>query len=91
MNPASNPERSLPRSPRVILLALALMLALPPLAAEAAKVTYLVKPAQVKRQGENNWIFLNLGDQVREGDSVRTGTGARVELSITATRQFHDH
>ncbi len=67
---------------------LAALLVMTPLAAEAAKVTYLVKPAQVKRQGATRWLSLNMGDSVREGDSVRTGIGARVELSITKKRQF---
>jgi hypothetical protein len=74
------------RSRFFLLLALALLTA--PLAAQAAKVTYLVKPAQLMRGDAKAWIALNLGDEVREGDSVRTGIGARVELSITSKRQF---
>lgn len=71
----------------MLMLAL-LLLALPPLEAEAAKVTYLDKPAQIKHKGGKKWVFLNLGDQVIEGDALRTGIGGRVELSITSTRQF---
>ncbi len=74
------------RLPPFVLLTALLVLA--PLAAEAAKVTYLVKPAQVKREDSTRWLSLNMGDTVREGDSVRTGIGARVELSITKKRQF---
>ena len=72
----------------LLVISVVFLLALPPLVAEAAKVTYLVKPAQIKRKGETKWVFLNLGDQVIQGDAVRTGIGARVELSITSTRQF---
>lgn len=63
-------------------------LLLAPTLAEAAKVTYLVRPAQVLRKGTTAWKTLNLGDEVFEGDSIRTGNGARVELSITPKRQF---
>ena len=88
-SPLSRPPSSRPFLwlPRVVLLAVVLAFAAPSLA-EAAKVTLLVKPAQVKRKGSAKWVFLNMGDEVREGDSVRTGGGARVELSVTPTRQF---
>ncbi len=56
--------------------------------AYAAEVTLLEPPAQVKRKGRQVWVLLKLGDEVNEGDSVRTGTGGRVELSITPKRQF---
>ena len=71
----------------ILLLALACLVLLPALV-EAATVTYLIKPAQLKRKGKTDWVFLNMGDQVREGDSIRTGSGGRVELSITPKRQF---
>ena len=53
-------------------LFLALLLAC---SAYAAEVTLLERPAQVKRKGTQVWVTLNLGDEVNEGDSVRTGTG----------------
>lgn len=71
----------------MFLLALLLCVALP-MMAEAASVTYLVKPAQIKHKGAGSWVFLNLGDQVIQGDALRTGTGAIVEISITPRRQF---
>lgn len=88
MNIAPHSRRAARRLMRACLLALLLSLVLPPMMAEAAEVTYLVNPAQVKRKGESDWRFLNLGDKVFEGDAVRTGTGARLELSITPKRQF---
>ncbi len=69
-----------------VLLLAALLLA--PMAVSAAKVTYLVKPAEVKRRGTQKWIALEMGDKVGQGDTVRTGFGARLELSITRKRQF---
>lgn len=83
-----------PRRPPKPLLALAaflvflLGLVFVPTPADAAEVTLLVRPVQVKHKGETEWKTLNMGDQVREGDSVRTGSGARVELSISPRRQF---
>ena len=89
MNAAFHPGRAGGRLVRTVSLALLLLLpALAPQEAKAAKVTYLDKPAQLKHKGSEKWVFLNLGDQVIEGDAVRTGIGGRVELSITTTRRF---
>jgi hypothetical protein len=69
------------------LLVLACLLPEPPAhAADTAVVTDLVKPAQVLRRGAKAWTFLNLTDEVREGDHVRTGSGARVELTLSDGR-----
>ncbi len=57
-------------------------------AAWGAEVTYLRPPAQVKRRGTTQWSRLEMGHQVRAGDRVRTGMGGRVELTISAKRQF---
>ncbi|MCZ6556212.1 MAG: FecR family protein [SAR324 cluster bacterium] len=80
-------RRALGRRATTCLIAM-LFLVLIPAVAGAAKVTYLIKPAQVKHADSRKWEFLNLGDQVHQGDSVRTGSGGRVELSITPKRQF---
>lgn len=54
----------------------------------AAEVTYLKKPVQIKRQGQGEWKVLNLGDQVKVKDIIRTGMDARVEISLGKKRAF---
>ncbi|MBI4083854.1 MAG: FecR domain-containing protein [Candidatus Lambdaproteobacteria bacterium] len=54
----------------------------------AAEVGYLVPPAQIKRKGTEVWQTLKLGDQVNEGDTLRTGMGARVEIRLKDLRVF---
>ena len=56
--------------------------------AQAAEVTYLEHPAQIKRKGATEWVRLNLGDKVFEGDAIRTGMGGRVEVLIEPKRVF---
>jgi ferric-dicitrate binding protein FerR (iron transport regulator) len=69
------------------LLVVALLVLLPALAA-AAEVTYLVRPVEVKRKGAEKFVVLNLGDAVNAGDTIRTGFGARVEITISEKRVF---
>jgi hypothetical protein len=69
-----------------LLLLAALLLA--PLAAFAAKVTYLELPAQIKPKGATAWRSLSMGQEVREGDVIRTGMGGRVEVTIAEKRVF---
>ena len=78
---------------RTVLLGAAALLAVacllpdsPAHAAGTAVVTDLVKPAQVLRRGAKEWTFLNLTAEVHEGDHVRTGSGARVELTLSDGR-----
>ena len=78
---------------RVARIALLLITAIPAAlagaqAAAAAQVTYLVHPVQIKSKGTTEWVRLNLGDQVSEGDSIRTGMGGRVEVTIEPNRLF---
>jgi hypothetical protein len=54
----------------------------------AAKVTLLQRPVEVKHAGQTKWQPLNVGDEVSEGDSVRTGHGGRVEITIADKRVF---
>jgi hypothetical protein len=56
--------------------------------AAAAEVTYLEQPVQIKSKGAADWVKLNLGDKVAEGDSIRTGMGGRVEVTIEPKRLF---
>lgn len=70
-----------------LLLVLA-MLSAGPMAAWAAKVTYLELPAQVKRRGTSAWVRLAVGDPIQEGDAIRTGMGGRVEITIAPKRVF---
>jgi hypothetical protein len=56
--------------------------------AGAAEVTYLDPPAQVKHKGGSEWVRLNIRDKVNEGDSIRTGMGGRVEVTIEPKRIF---
>lgn len=60
---------------------------LPTLAA-AAKVTYLKRPAEIKRKGAREWRPLRLGFTVKGGDSIRTGFGGRVEVKVGSRRVF---
>jgi ferric-dicitrate binding protein FerR (iron transport regulator) len=57
-------------------------------AAQASEVTYLDHPAQIKRKGAVEWVRLNMGDKVAEGDAIRTGAGGRVEVLIEPKRVF---
>jgi hypothetical protein len=68
-----------------LLLVLALLL---PLAAFAAKVTFLEPPVQIKRKGAADWVTLRSGQEVGEGDAIRTGMGARIEVTIAPKRVF---
>ncbi|HUJ75355.1 MAG TPA: FecR family protein [bacterium] len=56
--------------------------------AQAAQVSYLELPAEIKHQGTTEWVRLNLGDTVKEGDTIRTGMGGRVEVTIGPKRVF---
>lgn len=56
--------------------------------AGAAEVTYLDQPAQIKHKSSGDWAKLNLGDKVSEGDTIRTGMGGRVEVTIEPKRVF---
>jgi hypothetical protein len=72
-------------------LLLAPLLAIPAAAGaatSAATVTYLEIPAQIKHKGASDWKVLNRGDEVREGDTIRTGMGGRVEVTISPKRVF---
>jgi hypothetical protein len=57
-------------------------------AAQAAEVTYLVRPVEVKRKGTEKFVVLHLHDQVSAGDTIRTGFGGRVEITISNKRVF---
>jgi hypothetical protein len=70
-----------------LILACAGLLALPA-AVEATTVTYLIRPVEVKRRATEQWVPLNLGDEVNAGDTIRTGMGARVEVTISDDRVF---
>jgi len=88
--PLPSHHRPLPARRRGLVAVAALLAALwllPALAA-AAEVSYLVMPVQVKRKDATEWRPLNLGDQVFEGDAVRTGMGARVEVLLADKRVF---
>jgi hypothetical protein len=76
------------RARRVLGLLVLAALLLAPLAAFAAKVTYLELPAQIKPRGAAAWRSLSIGQEVREGDVIRTGMGGRVEVTITQKRVF---
>ena len=58
------------------------------LAAQAADVTYLEHPAQIKRKGTEEYVRLDMGAKVNQGDVIRTGMGARVEVTIEPKRLF---
>ena len=64
------------------------LISLPLAVARAAEVTYLVKPVEVLRAGERAWVPLNVGDEVVEGDAIRTGKGGRVEVTLAPKRVF---
>jgi len=75
--------------PRLGWAALALvMLLLVSGAAWAQEVTLLERPVQVKRKGVETWTVLNMGDKVKQGDTIRTGMGARVEITLGNKRVF---
>ena len=74
--------------PLPVFIFLLLLLFVLPVVLEAAEVTYLVKPVQILRKGGKNWKPLRMGDKVFEGDTIRTGMGARVEITISPKRQF---
>ncbi len=67
---------------------LAVALLLLPGLAWAAEVTYLKRPAEIKRRGTTTWQVLNLGDEVNAGDAIRTGFGGRVEVTLSSRRVF---
>src|SRR5262245_20606177 len=79
--------RSLIRVTSLLVLTVFLVTLLP-MAALAAKVTYLEIPAQIKRKGSTEWKTLTLGDDVKEGDTIRTGIGGRVEVALGPKRVF---
>jgi len=56
--------------------------------AQAATVTLLQRPVEIKAQGRGEWKPLNVGDEVKEGDAIRTGTGGRCEVTIVEKRVF---
>ncbi|MDH4247037.1 MAG: FecR family protein [Deltaproteobacteria bacterium] len=56
--------------------------------AAAQEVTLLERPVQVKRKDAKDWTVLNLGDKVKKGDAIRTGMGARVEITLGNKRVF---
>ena len=57
------------------------------LQAEVIKVTGL--HAQVSRDGGKKWGPVKVGDKVAEGDVIRTGFGARVEISFADQTVMH--
>lgn len=59
-----------------------------PAQVQAAEATYVVRPAEVKRKGTQQWVVLNQGDTVNAGDTIRTGEGARVEVRLSPKRVF---
>jgi hypothetical protein len=74
-----------------LLLSVALvcvLLVAAPAAAQAAEVTYLVRPVEVKRKGTETFVVLHLHDKVFAGDTVRTGFGGRAEITISNKRVF---
>ncbi|MEE8436275.1 MAG: FecR family protein [bacterium] len=73
--------------PCFILVLMAASMLLPSLAA-AAKVTYLKRPAEIKRKGTGDWNALRLGYKVNGGDAIRTGFGGRVEVTVSSRRVF---
>jgi len=75
------------RGARALAMAALLIAAAVPIA-EAATVTLLQRPVEVKRAGQSKWLPLKAGDEVNEGDSIRTGHGGRVELTIIEKRVF---
>lgn len=73
------------------LLAIALVLVpllSAPALAWAAEVTYLEPPAEVKHKDSDQFVPLHLHDQVYAGDTIRTGKGGRVEITISHKRVF---
>lgn len=56
--------------------------------AQAAKVTLLQRPVEIKVQGRGEWKPLKVGDEVNSGDQIRTGIGGRCEVTIEEKRVF---
>jgi hypothetical protein len=65
-----------------------LLLAILAAPALAAKVTLLQRPVEVKHAAQAKWLPLNVGDEVGEGDSIRSGHGGRAEITISTKRVF---
>jgi hypothetical protein len=65
-----------------------LLLAVLAAPALAAKVTLLQRPVEVKPAGQTKWSPLNVGDELAEGDSIRSGHGGRAEITIAEKRLF---
>ena len=87
-HPQFRPVRFIPKRVMcLLLLVLAASMLLPSLAA-AARVTYLKRPAEIKRKGAKEWSALRLGFKVNGGDSIRTGFGGRVEVTVGSRRVF---
>ncbi len=80
-------RRVCPSAARLAVLLALLLWVLPALAA-AAQVTYLVRPVEIKHKGATEFAVLKLGDKVNAGDTIRTGFGARVEITISPKRVF---
>ncbi len=79
------------RTTRISLLLVAALVVVPvllPALASAAKVTYLKRPVEIKRKGETKWKVLRLGFTVNAGDTIRTGFGGRVEVTLSSKRVF---
>ena len=68
-----------------LLWGLSLFLALP---AGAAEVSLLVRPVEIMRAGQTRWEPLQPRTEVAAGDRLRTGRGARVEISLAPKRVF---
>ncbi|MDH4120411.1 MAG: FecR family protein [Deltaproteobacteria bacterium] len=62
------------------------LLAAPAWAEGAARVTFITQPAEMMPKGSTRWRRLNLNDEVREGDRIRTGMGGRVEILLSKNR-----
>lgn len=75
------------RRPIATALLVGLLLVVPTLL-WAAEVTYLVRPVEVKRKGTDTFVVLHLHDKVFAGDTIRTGFGGRVEITISHKRVF---
>jgi FecR protein len=86
--PTRRPRQRLPGARGLAALLLAALLLLAPGLLLAAEVTYLVRPVEVKRKGTDKFVVLNMGDPVNAGDTIRTGFGGRVEITISEKRVF---
>ena len=72
----------------LVLLVAALLLPLSAPSAQGAQVTYLEGTAQVRAAGQIHWRALRLGDRVGQGDALRTGSAARLEVTLSPRRQI---